>query len=73
MSYLRIAIEDGETAPEGHAVLSEVEALAFAQLCKRITFSDLRACAVDDLEAYVMLGAVGKFQEALRTAGYSPR
>ena len=53
--------------------MNEVEALALAQLCKRITFSDMRSCAVDDNEAYVMRDAIGKLQAALRTAGYAPR
>jgi hypothetical protein len=71
--YLRIGITDGETAPEGYAELNEGEALALAQLCKRITFSDLRSCSVDDGEAYAMRDAVDKLQAALRTAGYAPR
>jgi hypothetical protein len=73
MSYLRISIADGVTAPEGYAEVSESEALALAQLCKRITFSDLRSCSVDDSEAYTMRDAVVKLQDALRQAGYAPR
>jgi hypothetical protein len=73
MSYLKIAIDDGATAPDGYAEISEAEADALSQLCKRITFSDLRACSVDDAEAYVMRDAVDKLQAALRTAGYAPR
>ncbi|MEM5460729.1 hypothetical protein VSR69_38805 [Paraburkholderia phytofirmans] len=53
--------------------MSEAEALALAQLCKRITFSDMRSCAVDDNEAYVIRDAVDKLQGALKAAGYAPR
>jgi hypothetical protein len=73
MSHLRLDIADGEASPEGYAELNEAEALALAQLCKRITFGDMRSCAVDDNEAYVMRDAIVKLQTALRTAGYAPR
>jgi hypothetical protein len=53
--------------------MSTDEAYALAQLCKRITFSDLRSCSVDNDEAYVMRDAVHKLQAALRSAGYAPR
>lgn len=73
MSYVKVEIKDGVTAPEGYTELNEGEAFALAQMCKRITFSDLRSCAVDDTEAYIMRDAVEKLQAALRTAGYAPR
>lgn len=75
MTCMKIYIDDTEASePSGHfSELSEVEAVALAQLCKRITFTDLRSCAVDNDEAYVMRDAVVKLQEALRAAGYAPR
>lgn len=73
MSYLRIGITDGETAPEGYAEMSEAEALALAQLVKRITFSDVRSCAVDDHETRIMMAVIGKLQKALGSVGYAPR
>lgn len=72
MTHLKIAIADDATA-EGYSEMSAAEAVALAQLCKRITFSDLRSCSVDNDEAYVMRDAVAKLQEALRGAGYAPR
>jgi len=53
--------------------LSDEEALALAQLVKRLTWSDLRGCAVDDAETYTIRDAVGKLQDALARAGYAPR
>lgn len=72
MSRISIDIADRETS-SGVAEMSEAEALALAQLCKRITFSDMRSCAVDDNEAYVIRDAVDKLQGALKAAGYAPR
>ncbi|KHS10390.1 hypothetical protein BMD22_28310 [Burkholderia multivorans] len=57
----------------GVAEMSATEAMALAQLCKRITFSDMRSCAVDDNEAYVIRDAVEKLQGVLKAAGYAPR
>lgn len=42
--------------------LDDKEALALAQFVKRLTWSDLRGCAVDDDEAYVIKDAVDKLQ-----------
>lgn len=55
------------------AQLSHEEAMALAQLVKRLTWSDMRGCAVDDAETYVIRDAVGKLQDALGRAGYAPR
>ena len=49
------------------------EALALAQLCKRIGFSDVRGNAIDTNEAYTMLDAVAKLQKSLARQGYNPR
>jgi hypothetical protein len=57
----------------GETKLSDAEALALAQLLKRITWTDMRGCAVDDAEASLMRGAVEKIQDALAGAHYAPR
>lgn len=53
--------------------LDENETMALAQLVKRLTWSDLRSCAVSNEEAWVMKGAVDKLQRALSDEGYAPR
>ncbi|MDK9990816.1 DUF7706 family protein [Enterobacter hormaechei] len=53
--------------------LDENETMAFAQFVKRLSWSDLRGCAVSDEEAWVMKSAVDKLQQALREEGYAPR
>lgn len=52
--------------------LDENETMALAQFVKRVSWSDLRGCAVSD-EAWVMKSAVDKLQQALREEGYAPR
>lgn len=64
---------EGITTLELEPGLSVLEAMALAQLVKRISWSDLRGCAVDDAEAYTMADALNKLQIALRDAGYAPR
>lgn len=49
------------------------QALALAQFVKRAGFSDCRANAVNDAEAYEMLYALGRVQRALAEKGYAPR
>lgn len=49
------------------------EALALAQLVKRIGYSDVRSNAVNQDETYTMLDALAKVQLALANAGYAPR
>lgn len=46
--------------------LDENETMALAQLVKRLSWSDLRGCAVSDEEAWVMKSAIEKLQQALR-------
>lgn len=58
---------------QADAQLSHEEALALAQLVKRLSWSEMRGCAVDDNECYVIRAAVGKLQDALGRAGYAPR
>ena len=53
--------------------LPDGEALALAQLCKRISHADCRSNAVNDDEAYIMMDAIAKLQRALAESGYSPR
>jgi hypothetical protein len=48
-------------------------ALALAQFCKRVCWSDIRGCAVDDDEAYEMRDAIARVQDALQRHGYAPR
>jgi hypothetical protein len=55
------------------AELSPEETLALAQFFKRLNWSEVRGCAIDDDEAYVIRVAVGKLQEALARGGYAPR
>ena len=52
--------------------LDENETMALAQLVKRLSWSDLRGCAVSD-EERVMKSAIEKLQQALREEGYAPR
>ena len=48
-------------------------ALALAQFLKRAGFTDYRALAVDDDEAYDMIAAAEKLREELARNGYAPR
>lgn len=61
-----------DAEPQG-LVLSDGEMLALAQLLKRIGWSDVRGCAVDDDEARVMLRATERVRRALAEVGYAPR
>ncbi len=53
--------------------LTDAEALALAQLVKRIGWAEMRSNAVDENEAYVMRDAVTVLARALSDAGYAPR
>jgi len=53
--------------------LDEAQALALAQFVKRVGWSEMRANAVDDDEAYLMRDALGELAKALRELGYAPR
>jgi hypothetical protein len=68
-----VSADQGQPFIDIRARFSQEEALALAQLVKRITFSDVRQNAVDESEAYVMLDALNEVQKALREAGYDPR
>lgn len=53
--------------------LTDAQAWALAELCKRITWSDCRSNAVDDNEAYLMIDATAKLGGLLAKIGYAPR
>jgi len=53
--------------------LSEDEALALAQFVKRVGWKEMRECAVDDNEAYIIRNAVNSLREALAYCGFNPR
>lgn len=53
--------------------LDEGEALAFAQLIKRLGWNEFRANASSEAEAHLMSEAVTKVWSALRNAGLAPR
>ncbi|SUB84228.1 Uncharacterised protein [Pragia fontium] len=56
-----------------HLQLTHSQAWALAQLVKRLSWSELRACAVSDDEAYEIKDAVHQLQNALAEAGFAPR
>jgi hypothetical protein len=68
-----LTITTRSAAESGYAELNEEEAIALAQLLKRVTVDDLRRNAQDDGEAYAMFAALTKLQTALAGAGYAPR
>ena len=53
--------------------LTDAEAWNLAQFFKRAGFSDFRAHAWDDDEAYAMRDAADRVRVALTEAGYAPR
>lgn len=53
--------------------LTQSQALALAQFVKRLTWSEIQACAVDEAETYQMRDAVNLLQKSLAEAGFSPR
>ncbi|ASL91056.1 hypothetical protein IM817_26115 (plasmid) [Serratia marcescens] len=53
--------------------LTQSQALALAQFVKRLTWSEIQACAVDEDETYEMRDAVNLLQKSLAEAGFSPR
>lgn len=53
--------------------LTDSQAMALAQFVKRLTWSEMRACAVDDDETWVMKDAIQALQTSLADAGFSPR
>lgn len=53
--------------------LDQAQTWAFAQLLKRLSWAELRACAINDAEAYDARDAVAKLQRAFAEAGIAPR
>lgn len=53
--------------------LTEQQARYLALLIKRLSFSDVMCCAVNEDEAYRMIGALGRLEDALARHGYEPR
>ncbi len=55
------------------AELSEEQAEALAQFCKRACFSTFHQHAKNTDEAYIMQAAVRAVEKALQDKGYNPR
>ena len=53
--------------------LTDSQAMALAQFVKRLTWSEMRACAVDEDETWVMKDAIQALQKSLADVGFSPR
>lgn len=53
--------------------LLAIRALALAQFVKRLSWSAMRECAVDDTHCYEIRVAIGMLQDALAQVGYAPR
>lgn len=53
--------------------LDDDEALALAQLVKRLGWNEMRQNAVSEDETYLMRSALAKLMTGLYEAGYSPR
>lgn len=61
------------TRDAGLAELNETDAIGLAQLVKRLSWAEIRACSVSDAEAYEIRDGVAKLQRLLAEAGYAPR
>ncbi|GAB0079432.1 MULTISPECIES: DUF7706 family protein [Pseudomonas] len=68
-----VTVTFGINGLQADADLSQEETLALAQFFKRLDWSEVRGCAIDDNEAYTIRAAVGKLQDALARGGYAPR
>lgn len=53
--------------------LTPLEAMALAQLAKRITWDELLRCSVDRDEAEIMRSAVEQLRRGLADSGFEPR
>jgi hypothetical protein len=54
-------------------MLTDEQAWQFAQFLKRVCYSDYRAHATSEAEAYRMVEAGERIRAALAEAGYAPR
>lgn len=55
------------------ARLTDREAHVLALFLKRLSWAEMRACAVDDDECYEIRGAVQIIRDGLADAGHAPR
>lgn len=53
--------------------LTDAQALALAQFLKRVGWSEMRGCAADSFETYLIRDALDQVQKDLARAGYEPR
>ena len=53
--------------------VEEKEADALAQFLKRVGWSEVRGCAVDDEEAHFIQGGLYRLEDALNELGFDPR
>ncbi len=53
--------------------LTDEQASSLAQFVKRVGWSEMRSCAINESEAYLIRDAIERVQRALREAGYAPR
>lgn len=54
-------------------LLTDGQALALAQFCKRVGWTEMRGCAADEFETYLIREALGELQTELADKGYAPR
>ncbi|VVP31138.1 hypothetical protein [Pseudomonas fluorescens] len=71
--HLILTAENPRTEETVFAEFERSEICALAQLVERLSFSDCRANAADDDEAYLMIDALAKLQFFLAGAGIAPR
>ncbi|MCX5510446.1 DUF7706 family protein [Pseudomonas sp. BJa3] len=57
---------------QADAEMSHEETVALAQFFKRLSWSEVRECAMNDYEAHLIWAAVAKLQSGLARAGYAP-
>lgn len=53
--------------------LTDSEALALAQFVKRVTWTEMRACAIDEAECCEIRRGLDLLRQELGLQGYSPR
>jgi hypothetical protein len=53
--------------------LTESQARALAQFVKRVTWTEMRSCAVDNQEAELIRDALDHVRTGLADEGYAPR
>jgi metal-responsive CopG/Arc/MetJ family transcriptional regulator len=53
--------------------INEELAEGLAEFLKRVSYTDCRSNAVDDVEAYIIQDALDQVRESLKGVGYAPR